>query len=54
MAKIPRETSHELFIGSGERALDASGLRRDLARILLCSAASAVVMFSSLAARLAR
>ena len=44
----------EFFSVRREPASDASRLRRDLARILLCDATTVVVMFSSLVARLVR
>ena len=44
----------EFFGARRKPAADASRLRRDLARILLCDATTVVVMFSSLVARLVR
>ena len=44
----------DLFIACRDPAPDASGVRPDLARILLCDATSVVVMFSSLTARVVR
>jgi hypothetical protein len=44
----------DLFIACRDPAPDASGVRPDLARILLCDAISVVVMFSSLTARVVR
>jgi hypothetical protein len=48
------ERRDELFIACREPAPDASRLRRDLARVLLCDATSVVAVFSSLVARFGR
>ena len=44
----------DLFIACRDPAPDASGVRPDLARILLCDATSVVVVFSSLVAQIVR
>ena len=44
----------DLFIACRDPAPDASGVRPDLARILLCDATTVVVIISSLVAPLAR
>ena len=53
VAKTPRG-SNEFFIACREPAPDDSRLRPDLPRILLCDAASVVVVFSSLVAQVVR
>jgi hypothetical protein len=53
VAKTPRGVD-EFFIAYRGPAPNASRLRRDRARILLCDATTVVVMFSSLVARAVR